>query len=208
MELEVLDMKGAQTTRKVSLSDSIFGIEPDKHAIYLDVKRHLAARRQGTAQSKERGAIAGSTRKIKKQKGTGTARAGSLKSPVYEGGGRVFGPRPRDYTFKLNRAQVKLAKRSAISDKAKRGEIAVVEDLQLQAPSTKRFLEVINALKLNGKKLLFVLDQSNKNVYLSSRNLQGIKVVNNTELTTYDILNASSLVFCEAAVSKVAQLLS
>lgn len=208
MELEVLDRKGGKTGKKVSLDESVFGVTPNEHAIYLDVKRYLAARRQGTAQSKERGAISGSTRKIKKQKGTGTARAGSLKSPLFKGGGRVFGPRPRDYSFKLNKAQVKLAKKSAISTKAREKGITVVEQIQLDTPSTKDFLGVIKALNLSGKKLLFVLDASNKNVYLSSRNLQHVKVVNNKELTTYDILNTSNLVFFEGAVSKVEQLLS
>ncbi|MEH0008110.1 MAG: 50S ribosomal protein L4 [Flavobacteriales bacterium] len=207
MELEVLDIKGKGSGKKISLKDSIFGIEPNPHAIYLDVKRYRAAQRRGTAKSKERGEITGSTRKIKRQKGTGTARAGSIKNPLFRGGGRVFGPRPRNYAHKLNKSLVKLAKRSAISIKAKAGQIAVVEGITWDVPSTRSFVNVVHSLKLSDKKLLFVLGDSNKNVYLSSRNLQGVKVVNSTELSTYDILNAQNIVFVEAAVSKIEQLL-
>ncbi len=207
MELEVLDTKGKGSGKKRSLSDSIFDIEPEPHAIYLDVKRYRAAQRQGTAKSKERGEITGSTRKIKRQKGTGTARAGSLKNPLFKGGGRVFGPRPRNPVYKLNKSAVKLAKKSAISLKAKAGKIAVIENFTWDVPSTKRFVNMLDALELSDKKSLFVLGDPNKNVYLSSRNLRGVKVVNSTELSTYDILNAQNIVFVGTAVSKVEQLL-
>ncbi len=203
MELTVLNIQGKETGKKVSLDDSIFGIEPSEHTVYLEVKQYLAAQRQGTHKAKERAEIAKSTRKIKKQKGTGTARAGSAKSPVFRGGGRVFGPRPRNYEFKLNKAQKKLAKKSVLSQKLKDNEIKVVEDFSFEAPKTKEFKDVLKALGLDTKKSLFVLGDSNKNVYLSSRNLQGTKVVSNLELNIYDIINASEVVFLEGSLEQI-----
>lgn len=203
MELNVLNIEGKETGKKVSLNDQIFGIEPNDHAIYLDVKQYLANQRQGTHKSKERGEVAASTRKIKKQKGTGTARAGSLKSPVFRGGGRVFGPRPRNYGFKLNKKVKQLARKSALSYKAKDNSIIVVEAFDFEAPKTKAIINIQNNLKINDKKLLIVLSDTNKNIYLSSRNLKGIKVVIASELTTYDILNASSLVLVEGSLEKI-----
>lgn len=203
MELTVLNIQGKETGKKVSLDDSIFGIEPSEHTVYLEVKQYLAAQRQGTHKAKERAEIAKSTRKIKKQKGTGTARAGSAKSPVFRGGGRVFGPRPRNYDFKLNKAQKKLAKKSVLSQKLKDNEIKVVEDFSFEAPKTKEFKEVLKALGLDAKKSLFVLGEGNNNVYLSSRNLQGTKVVNNSELNIYDMINASEVVFLEGSLESV-----
>src|SRR5690606_5486971 len=203
MELTVLNIQGKETGKKVSLDDSIFGIEPSEHTVYLEVKQYLAAQRQGTHKAKERAEIAKSTRKIKKQKGTGTARAGSAKSPVFRGGGRVFGPRPRNYDFKLNKAQKKLAKKSVLSQKLKDNEIKVVEDFSFEAPKTKDFQNVLKALGLDAKKSLFVLNESNKNVYLSSRNLQGTKVVSNSELNIYDIINASEVVFLEGSLESI-----
>ncbi len=203
MELTVLNIQGKETSKKVSLDDSIFGIEPSEHTVYLEVKQYLAAQRQGTHKAKERAEIAKSTRKIKKQKGTGTARAGSAKSPVFRGGGRVFGPRPRNYDFKLNKAQKKLAKKSVLSQKLKDNEIKVLEDFNFEAPKTKSFIEVLKALGLDTKKTLFVLGDANQNVFLSSRNLQKTKVVNNSELNVYDLINASEVVFLEGSLDKV-----
>lgn len=203
MELTVLNIQGKETGKKVSLDDAIFGIEPSEHTVYLEVKQYLAAQRQGTHKAKERAEIAKSTRKIKKQKGTGTARAGSAKSPVFRGGGRVFGPRPRNYDFKLNKAQKKLAKKSVLSQKLKDNEIKVVEDFSFETPKTTAFIDVLKGLGLETKKTLFVLGESNKNVYLSSRNLQGTKVVNNSELNIYDIINASEVVFLEGSLESI-----
>lgn len=204
MELTVLNIQGKETGKKVSLDDSIFGIEPSEHTVYLEVKQYLAAQRQGTHKAKERAEIARSTRKIKKQKGTGTARAGSAKSPVFRGGGRVFGPRPRNYDFKLNKAQKRLAKKSVLSQKLKDNEIKVLEDFNFEAPKTKDFIGVLKALGLDAKKSLFVLgDAENQNVYLSSRNLQKTKVVNNSELNVYDLINASEVIFLEGSLAKV-----
>lgn len=203
MELTVLNIQGKETGKKVSLDDAIFGIEPSEHTVYLEVKQYLAAQRQGTHKAKERAEIAKSTRKIKKQKGTGTARAGSAKSPVFRGGGRVFGPRPRNYDFKLNKAQKKLAKKSVLSQKLKDNEIKVVEDFSFETPKTTQFINVLKGLGLDTKKSLFVLGESNKNVYLSSRNLQGTKVVNNSELNIYDIINASEVVFLEGSLESI-----
>src|SRR5690606_4482192 len=204
MELTVLNIQGKETGKKVSLDDSIFGIEPSEHTVYLEVKQYLAAQRQGTHKAKERAEIAKSTRKIKKQKGTGTARAGSAKSPVFRGGGRVFGPRPRNYDFKLNKAQKRLAKKSVLSQKLKDNEIKVLEDFNFEAPKTKDFIGVLKALGLDTKKSLFVLgDAENQNVYLSSRNLQKTKVVNNSELNVYDLINASEVIFLEGSLAKV-----
>lgn len=203
MKVAVLDYTGKDTGRQVELSDAVFAIEPNDHAVYLDVKQHLANRRQGTHKAKERAEIAGSTRKIKKQKGTGTARAGSIKSPVFRGGGRVFGPRTRDYSFKLNKNLKRLARKSAFSLQAKESNIIVVEDFNFEAPSTKNFINVLKALELDNKKSLFVLGESNNNVYLSSRNLKGSEVVTGSELNTYKVLNAGKVVLLEGAIADI-----
>ena len=208
MEVKVLDINGKETGRSVQLADSVFAIEPNKHAIYLDVKQYLANQRQGTHKAKERAEVAGSTRKIKKQKGTGTARAGSAKSPVFKGGGTIFGPRPRSYSFKLNKALKRLARKSAFTMKAQEANLFVVEDFTFEAPSTKNFINVLKALGLEGKKSLFVLGESNKNVYLSSRNLERTSVVTSSELSTYAILNANSLVLLEGSVEGIVENLS
>ncbi|GAA4771564.1 MULTISPECIES: 50S ribosomal protein L4 [Flavobacterium] len=208
MEVKVLDINGKETGRKVQLSDSVFAIEPNKHAVYLDVKQYLANQRQGTHKAKERAEVAGSTRKIKKQKGTGTARAGSAKSPVFKGGGTIFGPRPRSYSFKLNKALKRLARKSAFSIKAQESNLIVVEDFTFEAPSTKNFTNVLKALGLENKKSLFVLGDTNKNVYLSSRNLKGSSVVTNSELSTYAILNANNLVLLEGSLEGIEENLS
>jgi large subunit ribosomal protein L4 len=203
MEVKVLDINGKETGRKVQLSDSVFAIEPNKHAVYLDVKQYLANQRQGNHKAKERAEVAGSTRKIKKQKGTGTARAGSAKNPLFKGGGTVFGPRPRSYSFKLNKNLKRLARKSAFSLKVKESNLIVVEDFAFETPSTKNFINVLKSLGLENKKSLFVLGDSNKNVYLSSRNLKTSSVVTNSELSTYAILNAKSLVLLEGAVDGI-----
>lgn len=203
MKVAVVDIKGKETGRKAELSDDVFGIEPNNHAIYLDVKQYLANQRQGTHKAKERAEISGSTRKIKKQKGTGTARAGSIKSPIFKGGGRVFGPRPRNYGFKLNKKQKSLARKSALSQKAKDKSIIVVEDFNFDAPKTKDFINVLNGLGVADKKTLFVLGEPNKNVYLSSRNLQRSEVISHSELNTYKILNANNLVFLEGSLKEI-----
>ncbi len=208
MEVAVLDIKGKETGRKVSLSDAVFGVEPNEHAIYLDVKQYLANQRQGTHKAKERAEITGSTRKIKKQKGTGTARAGSIKSPIFRGGGRIFGPRPRNYGFKLNKSLKRLAKKSALSQKAKNNEILVLEDINFDSPKTKNFTSLMQDLGIEGKKSLFVLGESNKNVYLSSRNLQTADVVTASELSTYKILHANNLVFLEGSLEGIESNLS
>ena len=208
MEVKVLDIKGKDTGRKVKLSNSVFGIEPNKHAVYLDVKQYLANQRQGTHKAKERAEVAGSTRKIKKQKGTGTARAGSAKNPLFKGGGTVFGPRPRSYSFKLNKGLKRLARKSAFSLKAKESNLVVVEDFTFDTPNTKNFLSVLSALGLENKKSLFVLGDSNKNVYLSSRNLKASNVVTNSELSTYAILNANNLVLLEGSLEGIEDNLS
>ncbi|MCF6130367.1 50S ribosomal protein L4 [Flavobacterium sp. AS60] len=208
MEVKVLDINGKETGRKVQLSDSVFAIEPNNHAVYLDVKQYLANQRQGTHKAKERAEVAGSTRKIKKQKGTGTARAGSAKSPVFKGGGTIFGPRPRSYSFKLNKSLKRLARKSAFSIKAKESNIVVVEDFNFETPNTKNFINVLKALGLENKKSLFVLGESNKNVYLSSRNLKASSVVTNSELSTYAILNASNLVLSEGSLEGIEENLS
>lgn len=203
MEVAVLDIKGKETGRKAKLSDAVFAIEPNNHAVYLDVKQYLANQRQGTHKAKERAEIAGSTRKIKKQKGTGTARAGSIKSPVFKGGGRVFGPRPRNYSFKLNKNLKRLARKSALSIKANENAVMVVEDFSFDVPKTKNFIDVLNALGLNGKKSLIVLGDSNKSVYLSSRNLKASEVVTASDLSTYKILNANNIVFLEGSLEGI-----
>jgi large subunit ribosomal protein L4 len=201
MELAVFNKTGKETGRKVELMDTIFSIEPNDHAIYLDVKQHLANKRQGTHKSKERNEISGSTRKLKKQKGTGGARAGSIKNPLFTGGGRVFGPQPRDYHFKLNKKVKQLARKSALTYKARNNEIFVLEDFTLEAPKTKDYSDIMGNLNIDSKKSLVVLNEPNKNIYLSSRNLPGSKVITISELTTYDILNSRSLIFFESTLS-------
>jgi len=205
MEVKVLDINGKDTGRTVQLSDSVFAIEPNKHAVYLDVKQYLANQRQGTHKAKERNEVAGSTRKIKKQKGTGTARAGSAKNPLFKGGGTIFGPRPRSYSFKLNKSLKRLARKSAFSIKAQEQNLVVVEDFSFDAPNTKNFVNVLKALGLENKKSLFVLGESNKNVYLSSRNLKRASVVLSSELSTYKILNTNSLVLTEGSVEGIVE---
>ena len=200
MELNVLSITGKETGRKVVLDDAIFAIAPNDHAIYLDVKQYLAANRQGTHKAKERNEVSGSTRKIKRQKGTGGARAGGLRNPLFRHGGRIFGPVPRDYDFKLNKKVKKLARKSALAYKAKENAIVVVEDFQLEAPKTKEFLKIKENLNLSNKKSLLVLNEPNKNIYLSSRNLQNSKVVTLSELNTYDIMNAATVLFAESTL--------
>ena len=208
MEVKVLDFNGKDTGRKVQLSDSVFAIEPNNHAVYLDVKQYLANQRQGTHKAKERAEVAGSTRKIKKQKGTGTARAGSAKNPLFKGGGTVFGPRPRSYSFKLNKSLKRLARKSAFSIKAKEANIIVLEDFNFETPNTKKSINVLKALELENKKSLFVLGDTNKNVYLSSRNLKGSSVVSSLELSTYAILNANNFVLLESSLEIIEENLS
>lgn len=202
MELVVLNTSGKETGRKIALDASIFGIEPNSHAVYLEVKQYLAAQRQGTHKSKERSEITASTKKLKKQKGSGSARYGDIKSPVFKGGGRVFGPKPRDYRFKLNRAVKRLAKKSVLSQKFKDSEIRVLEDFSFETPKTKNFVNVVSALGLEGKKSLFILSGDNKNVYLSSRNLTKSNVKPFNEVSSYDLINAGEIVFLEGAVEK------
>ncbi len=208
MKVAVLDINGKETGRKADLSDGVFAIEPNNHAVYLDVKQYLANQRQGTHKAKERAEITGSTRKIKKQKGTGTARAGSIKSGVFRGGGRMFGPRPRNYSFKLNKSLKRLARKSALSIKANEKSIIVLEDFNFDAPKTKNFTAVLNALDLQNKKSLFVLGTSNNNVYLSSRNLKGSEVITASELSTYKILNANQVVLLESSLEGIESNLS
>ena len=203
MEVKVLDITGKETGRKVNLDDTVFAIEPNKHAVYLDVKQYLANQRQGTHKAKERAEVRGSTRKIKKQKGTGTARAGSKKSPLFKGGGTVFGPRPRSYSFKLNKNLKRLARKSAFSLKALESNIVVVEDFTFDTPNTKQFINVLSSLGLENKKSLFILGDANKNVYLSSRNLKTTSVITSSELSTYAILNAKSLVLLEGSIEAI-----
>ncbi len=200
MELAILNTEGKETGRKVVLNDSIFGIRPNDHAIYLDTKQFLANQRQGTHKSKHRGEVAGSTRKIKKQKGTGTARAGSLKSPLFRGGGRIFGPEPRFYGFKLNKKLKQLARKSALSYKATANKIIVLEDFSFEAPKTKQMISLNNNLNIGNKNSLIVLPEQNNNIYLSSRNVQGVEVVTADELSTYNIMKASTLVLVESAI--------
>ena len=200
MELAVLNIQGKETGRKVTLNDSVFAIEPNDHAIYLDTKQFLANQRQGTHKAKERGEIAGSTRKIKRQKGTGTARAGSIKNPLFRGGGRIFGPKPRYYGFKLNKKVKELARKSALSYKASTNNIIVLEDFSFEAPKTKEIVKMGDNLNISNKKSLIVLKEQNKNIYLSSRNVQGVEVVTAGELNTYRIMKASTLVLVESAV--------
>jgi len=203
MELSVLNREGKETGRKVTLNDRIYGVEPSDHAIYLDVKQYLANKRQGTHHSKERSEVTGSTRKIKRQKGTGTARSGDIKSPIFRGGGTTFGPRPRNYGFKLNKKVKQLARKSALSYKARENGIVVVEDFNLEAPKTKEMVDLKSNLQIADKKSLFVLPAGNNNIYLSSRNLQNVSVVTASELNTYHILNAKTLVLLEGSVKKI-----
>ena len=207
MELTVYNSEGKATSKKVKLDDTIFGIEPNDHAIYLDVKQYLAAQRQGTHKAKERAEIARTTKKLKRQKGTGGARAGSMKSPLFRGGGRVFGPKPRDYSFALNKKVKTLARKSALSYKAKENNIIVLEDFNMQTPKTKEYNAILGNLKVGDKKTLVVLNGYNKNIYLSSRNLTGSKVVNASDLNTYDILNASNILITEGSVETIVNLL-
>ncbi|WP_265427574.1 50S ribosomal protein L4 [Chryseobacterium sp. YIM B08800] len=202
MELVVLNTSGKETGKKVTLDESVFGIEPNKHAVYLEVKQYLAAQRQGTHKSKERSEITASTKKLKKQKGSGSARYGDIKSPTFRGGGRVFGPKPRDYRFKLNKALKRLAKKSVLSQKMRDNSIRIVEGLSIAAPKTKDFVTILNALALNDTKSLFILPDTNKNVYLSSRNLPKTKVMKFNEISSYDLINAGEIVFLEGAVEK------
>lgn len=208
MELNVLNIKGQETGRKVTLNDNVFGIEPNDHAIYLDVKQYLANQRQGTAKTKERSELSGSTRKLGRQKGGGGARRGDINSPVLVGGARVFGPQPRDYGFKLNRKLKALARRSALAYKAQANAIVVLEDFSFETPKTKAIVEIVNNLKAEGKKVLFVLPEANKNVYLSARNLEGVKVAIASDINTYGVLNAGVLVVAENAIPAIEAVLN
>lgn len=202
MELVVLNTSGKETGRKVTLDEAIFGIEPNQHAVYLEVKQYLAAQRQGTHKSKERSEIVGSTKKLKKQKGSGSARYGDIKSPIFRGGGRIFGPKPRDYRFKLNKALKRLAKKSVLSQKMRDNSIMILESFNFDAPKTKEFINLNNALGFEGKKALYILPEANKNVYLSSRNLAKTKVLTYNEISSYDLVHAGEIVFLEGAIEK------
>jgi len=203
MEVNVLNINGQETGRKVTLNEAIYGIEPNDHVIYLDVKQYMANRRQGTAKSKERSEISGSTRKLGRQKGGGGARHGDINSPLLRGGGRVFGPKPRDYGFKLNKKVKILARRSALSYKVQENALLVVEDFNFEAPKTKEFIKIAKNLKVDGKKMLFVLPEANKNVYLSARNLQNANVIEAYKVNTYGILNADVLVITEKSLETI-----
>ena len=208
MELKVYNVNGSETGRTITLDDSIFAIEPNQHAIYLDCKQYLADNRQGTHKAKERSENAHSTRKLKRQKGTGGARSGDLKSPVFVGGGRIFGPKPRDYRFKLNIKVKRLARRSALSLKATENAMTVVENFTFEAPKTKKMVEMLNNLKAGDKKSLVVVESQNNFVFLSSRNLQGVKVVTVSELNTYDIMNATTLIVSEGSMNEINRVLA
>lgn len=208
MELSVFNIKGEDTGRKVVLNESIFGIEPNNHAIYLSVKQYLAAQRQGTAKAKERSEMSGSTRKLGRQKGGGGARRGDINSPVLVGGARVFGPKPRDYRFKINKKVNALARRSALSYKAQEGSLIVLEDFNLDAPKTKAFVEIVNNLKISDKKVLMVLPEANKNVYLSARNIQRAQVAIASDINTYGVLNAGVMVVTENALNAIEAVLT
>jgi len=203
MELTVFNIEGKETGKKVALNDTIFGVEPNDHAIYLDVKQYLANQRQGTHASKERNMVMGSTKKLKRQKGSGSARYGDIKNPLFRGGGRIFGPQPRDYSFKLNKKLKRLARVSALSYKAKDQEILVLEDFNLEAPKTKDFITILKNLKVDDKKTLLVLKESNANIVLSQRNLQRSKVTTAASLNTYDILNAQRLLIAEGSLPEI-----
>jgi large subunit ribosomal protein L4 len=208
MEVAVLKSSGEQTSKKVSLSDAIFGIEPNDHAIYLDVKSYLANQRQGTHKSKQRNEISGSSKKLKKQKGTGGARAGNIKNPQFKGGGRIFGPQPRDYSFKLNKKVKDLARKSALTYKAKDNSIAILEDFSFDAPKTKNYLALLKALSATDQKTLLVLSEVNKNVVLSGRNVQHAKITTAEQINTYDVMNADRVIFVVSSISKVENLLN
>lgn len=208
MELSVFNIQGQETGKVANLSDDVFGIDPNQHVMYLDVKLYLANQRQGTHKAKERAEVARSTRKLKRQKGTGGARAGSMKSPVFKGGGRIFGPRPRDYGFKLNRKEKSLARKSALAAKAQGGVLTIVEDFSFETPKTKSYIEVMNAFSLTNTKTLLILGDENKNVTLSSRNLQKANVTTADLMTTYDVLNADRVLVSEGAISKIESLLN
>lgn len=208
MELAVYDINGKETGKKAKLADEVFGIEPNEHVFYLDVKHYLANQRQGTHKAKERAEVAGSTRKIKRQKGTGTARAGSIKSPVFRGGGRVFGPQPRDYGFKLNKKVKKLARKSALSSKVQSGNLMVLENINFSEPKTKNYSEFLHKFGLSDQKSLLVIPEENNNVYLSARNLGGAKVVKASDINTYDIADAQKVLLCEGSIGIIEQLLS
>ena len=208
MEVSVLNIKGEDTGRKVVLNDAVFGIEPNDHAIYLDVRRYLAAQRQGTAKSKERSEMSGSTRKHGRQKGGGGARRGDINSPLLVGGARVFGPKPRNYSFKLNKKVTALARRSALTYKLQENAIVVVEDFNFEAPKTKNFVEIVNNLKISDKKVLMVMPEANKNVYLSARNLQRAKVAIASDINTYGVLDAGVMVLTESSVAKIEAVLT
>ena len=203
MKVAVLNIKGEETGREINLDKSIFGIEPNEHAVYLDVKNYLANQRQGTAKTKDKGEITASTRKIKKQKGTGTARAGSVKSGLMRGGGTFFGPQPRDYGFKLNKKVKKLARKSVLSSRAKEKAIQVLEDFSFEAPKTKEFINILNSLSVSDKKSLLLVSDKNKNVFLSSRNLKKTHVSTVAEVSTYDLINAENIILCESTLDQL-----
>jgi large subunit ribosomal protein L4 len=208
MEVAVLKTSGETTKKKVNLSDAVFGIEPNDHAIYLDVKSYLANHRQGTHKAKQRNEISGSSKKLKKQKGTGGARAGNIKNPLFKGGGRVFGPQPRDYSFKLNKKVKDLARKSALTYKAKDNSISILEDFTFESAKTKQYVAFLNALSLGDKKTLLILSEANKNVVLSGRNIQNAKITTADQINTYDLMNADSVIFVESSISKVENLLN
>ena len=208
MELVVFNTQGQETAKKVVLAESVFGVEPNNHAIYLDVKQYLANQRQGTHKAKQRNEVAGSTRKLKRQKGTGGARSGSIKSPLFPGGGRIFGPVPRDYSFKLNKKLKAVARRSALSMKAQAANIVVVEDFEMETPKTKSFVAMEQNLNLAGQKILLVVPETNVNISLSVRNLQNVKVIPAANLCTYDVMNCSKVLFAESAVNIVNEMLA
>ena len=207
MSIAVLKYSGESTGRTINLNSEVFAIEPNDHAIWLDVKSYLANQRQGTSKAKQRNEISGSSKKIKKQKGTGGARAGNIKSPLFKGGGRVFGPQPRDYSFKLNKKVKELAKRSALTYKAKDNMIAVLEDFSFEAPKTKQYQSMLKALALNDQKTLLVLAEANKNIVLSGRNVQNTKIVTAAQVTTFDLMNADKLILVESSIGKFDNLL-
>jgi large subunit ribosomal protein L4 len=208
MNIPILNIKGEETGRKAKLNDKVFKIEPNDHAIYLDVKQYLANQRQGTHQAKERAEIVGSTKKVKRQKGTGTARMGSIKSPILRGGGRVFGPQPRDYRFKLNKKVKSLARKSALAYKAKDNDLTIIEDFTLDQPKTKSYLEILNSLSVSDKKTLMVISKAEKNVVLSGRNLPKAKIAIASNLNTYDVLNADKLILCEGSIEVIENILN
>jgi large subunit ribosomal protein L4 len=208
MEVAVIKSSGEKTSKNINLPETVFGIEPNDHAIYLDVKSYLANQRQGTHKSKQRNEISGSSKKLKKQKGTGGARAGNIKNPQFKGGGRIFGPQPRDYSFKLNKKVKDLARKSALTYKAKDNSIAILEDFSFETPKTKQFLSLLAALSLSDKKTLLVLPDVNKNVVLSGRNIQNTKITTADQINTYDVMNADNVIFVESSITKVENLLN